>query len=140
MPPESEEIETEIAEEDVIEEVIEEFVVIDGVLQHEQEEESMLLSKPSTSKYVEFSPGTTVIFKIEGSLFPGKVLSSTFPYYTLVVMSKSTQGGWKWPDKREIIKIKYDDVVSTVDNTKISIKQPGLYTIDDDLLYMEWGE
>lgn len=55
-------------------------------------------------------------------------------------MSKSTQGGWKWPDKREIIKIKYDDVVSTVDNTKISIKQPGLYTIDDDLLYMEWGE
>lgn len=140
MPPESEEIETDMAEEEVIEEMIEEFVVIDGVLQHEQEEESMLLSKPSTSKYVEFSPGTTVIFKTEGSLFPGKVISSTFPYYTLVVMSKSIQGGWKWPDKREIIKIKYDDVVSTVDNSKISIKQPGLYTINDDLLYMEWGE
>lgn len=55
-------------------------------------------------------------------------------------MRKDMDGGWKWPDTRDAAKVRYDNIISIVDTSKIQIKSRGMYHIDDDLLYMEWGE
>lgn len=120
-----------------MEEITDGFIVVDGVL-----EPSLIATAPehSPSKYSEILPGTTVIFKDEGSLFPGKVISSSQPHHVVAVMTKSLEGGWRWPQKRDILKIKFDDIVSFPIADKIKIISSGVYTVEDDLLYMEWGE
>lgn len=91
--------------------VIEEYVVMDETMQHEAEETegtskcAETTSVSDSSKFATIVPGTTVVFREEGSLFPGKVMSSLHPYYVVAAMAKCIGGGWKWPDKKRSPKL-----------------------------------
>lgn len=119
--------------------LIEEYKVIDETEETEHTSECAKKVKPTsvsnTSSMI--LPGTTVVFRDEECLFPGKVVSSLPPYYEVAAMTTSLGGGWKWPDKKEMVKIKFDDIVSTGDPDKIKIKSLGVNDVEDDLLFME---
>ncbi|CAG9790296.1 unnamed protein product [Diatraea saccharalis] len=124
-------------------------VVIEEYIINETEETTCIsecaekvkpISVSNTSNLATIPPGTTVVFRDEGSLFPGKIVSFLSPYYVIAAMSRSIGGGWRWPATKQMTKIKFDDIVSTVDPAKIKIKSVGVYHLEDDLLFMEWGE
>lgn len=97
--------------DDIVEDVpIQDFFVLDGDLQSriENEEIAENTESPTTSSFSEILPGTQVIFKDEGSLFTGKFFSMAYPFYVISCMCKVTDGGWKWSEKRDVVKIRYN--------------------------------
>ena len=53
-------------------------------------------------------------------------------------MQKSLQG-WKWPSKPDIVNCTHKDIVKYLKDEQI-IKKSEFHHIEDDLLYMEWGD
>ncbi|CAG5052110.1 unnamed protein product [Parnassius apollo] len=81
------------------------------------------------------------IFSNEGSRFLGQIRKVNLSTATVMVSAfqKSFLGGWKWPSKAEILKVKVSDIVSIVKEHQIS-KKGGITYIEDEILFMEWGE
>ncbi|CAG5007389.1 unnamed protein product [Parnassius apollo] len=79
------------------------------------------------------------IFSNEGSRFLGQIRKVNLSTATVMVSAfqKSFLGGWKWPSKAEILKVKVS--VSIVKEHQIS-KKGGITYIEDEILFMEWGE
>ncbi|CAK1585151.1 unnamed protein product [Parnassius mnemosyne] len=81
------------------------------------------------------------IFNNEGSMFLGQIRKLNLSTATVMVSAfqKSFLGGWKWPSKAEILKVKISDIVSIVKDDQIT-KKNGITYVEDDILLMEWGE
>jgi len=49
------------------------------------------------------------------------------------------KAGWVWPKKRDIMTLKINDIVKSLDTDQVCKDEAG-YIIEDDFLCMEWGE
>lgn len=68
--------------------IVEDFVVMDGILE-------MIHKEGVHTTELPVLPGTLVVFRNEGSLFPGKVVSASYPYYIIAAMNKCMDGSWR---------------------------------------------
>lgn len=73
--------------------------------------------------------GEYVIFKYEGEYFPGKILSLSNNEVEISAMQKSLKS-WKWPDKADIGKYDWEDVIGAIEEPKI-ISKRGFYRIKE---------
>lgn len=85
--------------------IVEDFVVMDGILE-------MIHKEDVNTTELPVLPGTLVVFRNEGSLFPGKLVSASYPYYIIAAMNKCMDGCWRWPTPKDIIKINHADLIT----------------------------
>lgn len=78
------------------------------------------------------------IINYEGILFPGRIVQSDHPNYKVAFMQKA-EAGWIWPKKVENHFVNGINIIRVLNETSI-IKNKGHYIIEDDFLFMEWGD
>lgn len=105
--------------------IIEEYEIHDGVLE-------------IVDKFTKKSEGSFCIVTCEDSVFPGRITKANYPKFSVSIMQKS-EDGWIWPKKRDILEVKYEDIIKVLQDNQI-LKQRDYHEINDDVLYMEWGE
>lgn len=66
--------------------------------------------------------GEYVIFKYEEEYFPGKILILTDEQAKISAMQKPLKS-WKWPEKMEIGKYDWDDIMGAIDEPKMISKR-----------------
>jgi len=66
--------------------------------------------------------GEYVVFKYEGEYFPGRILSFSDDEVEISAMQKSLKS-WKWPEKSDIGKYDWDDVIGSIEEPKIISKR-----------------
>lgn len=81
--------------------------------------------------------GAYCIFREEGTLFPGRI--NKIRPLQVSVLQKNFLGGWSWPSKDEISQIDEANIISILKDKQLSRKGGQTY-IDDDILFVEWGE
>lgn len=81
--------------------------------------------------------GTFCVIREEGSLFPGRI--KQVKPLKVSVLQKNFLGGWSWPSKVDICQIDESNIISILKEQQLSKKGGQIY-IDDDILFMEWGE
>lgn len=82
------------------------------------------------------------VFIDEGSLFPGRIIRISYSPFEIQVscLNKRFEGGWTWPSNPDITKISNLKVIKKV-IAEENIKRNGnVVYIEDDFLYLEWGE
>lgn len=130
-------IESEIIVE---EEIIKEYIVDDssGILMDTEKNMEKHTDKGNVIDQ-EMRNNTYCVFRKEGSLFPGRVLKVTPINGTVSVLQECFIGGWSCPSNVETYQVNKADIVNIIRDQQISGTEGRIY-IDDDILYMEWGE
>ncbi|KAG8250199.1 hypothetical protein J6590_106667 [Homalodisca vitripennis] len=80
-------------------------------------------------KKIKKNIGEYVIFKYEGEFFPGKIVSLSEEHVEITAMKKSLKS-WKWPDKADIEKYDWNDVIGAIEEPKL-ISKRGFYNIKE---------
>lgn len=135
----------EIGYEILTDEVVGDYEVSEGVLQmvkNDEKDVSDSKKMKTTSEIgdvgqVNKSIGYCVV-KYEDCLFAGRIIKEVEEKVKVSVMQK-TFDGWKWPSKVEIITCHVKNIISRLEDHKVT-KKGDCYAFDDQLLYMEWGE
>ncbi|CAB3250496.1 unnamed protein product [Arctia plantaginis] len=113
--------------------VVEDFIV--------HLDDTLIKAANQTSNQNDNQPleGSYCVFNVEGSLFPGRITKITDCQITLSLPQKKISGGWTWPSKIYIHQIDKKEIIHMLNDDQI-IRSGSKFKINDDILFMEWGE